>query len=908
MAIMNACLFPEAPPERLAHAGGKAAQLGRLSKLGLHIPPWFCLTEEALAAFLAHNALAPAPEGHDSLDQFEKQVEQAFLEAEFPSDLREEILGALRKPPFSDHAVAVRSSGLDEDSKDNSFAGQYATFLYQQGEEAILQAILRCWASAWCARVVSYRTMRGIGNHDVRMGVVIQVMANADRAGVAFSRNPINPLDRKHLVLSSVLGLGEGLVSGELDADHFEIDRSSFETTSQVIADKTEALQRGEAGGTRRQPVPAADRSEPSLTEEQRKKVAQLCVRCEKEMGSPQDIEWAFEGQDLYLLQSRPITTLPPDAFFDPAVTGNEPTLWDNSNIVESYCGVTTPLTFSFASTAYRQVYIQFCEVMGVPKQEVDALESMFRNMLGLIRGRVYYNLINWYRLLIMFPGAANNKAFMETMMGVKDGLGPELEGLFEFMKHPPRYSLPHRTKLAAITLFRFARIDTIIRDFQRHFDHVYDEARRKPTGQMGLVALAAHYQQLEDQLLRRWQAPIINDYFTMIFFGLLKKLTASWIGENPDTSSLHNDLLCGEGDLESTEPTKTLMRIARKVDEGPDEVRQWLLDTPAAKVWIDLQDGKNPDVLSDFRSFLDRYGFRCVNELKLEEPDLHDDPSFAVQAVASYVRMKAYSVEAMEERERGIRREAESKVRNRLAGPKRWTYFWVLRQARKAVRNRENLRFARTKVFGIVRHLFREMGDRFVKLGVLREPQDIFYLKVDEIFGFIEGRPSSLAFLELVDVRKREFDAYRRGTGLPDRFLTYGAIGASLPYVQVLNATDLLRGKHESDDPSVLLGIPCCPGVIEGIVRVVHDMKDAEGLHGEILVTERTDPGWVPLYPSCSALLIERGSLLSHSAVVARELGLPAVVGISGGLMRKLKTGDRVRVDGGAGEVKILS
>lgn len=199
-------------------------------------------------------------------------------------------------------------------------------------------------------------------------------------------------------------------------------------------------------------------------------------------------------------------------------------------------------------------------------------------------------------------------------------------------------------------------------------------------------------------------------------------------------------------------------------------------------------------------------------------------------------------------------------------------------------------------------------MGDRFVKLGVLRSPHDIFYLTVDEIFGFIEGRPSTIAFLELVDARKREFESYRRSGALPDRFLTYGAVGAALPYAQVLNATDLLRGQHESEDPSVLNGIPCCPGVVEGTVRVVHHMKDAEGIDGDILVTERTDPGWVPLYPSCSALLIERGSLLSHSAVVARELGLPAVVGISGGLMRKLKTGDRVRVDGGAGEVRILS
>ncbi|MFW5740646.1 MAG: PEP/pyruvate-binding domain-containing protein, partial [Myxococcota bacterium] len=875
---MNSLLFPDSSPASLLLAGGKAAQLGRLSQLGFDVPPWFCLTDEALQQYLSLNDLSFVPPDDGDLEAFAREVEASFLAGSFPDALREAVVAAVEREPFAGRAVAVRSSGLDEDSSDHSFAGQYETFLYQRGADAVLQAIQRCWASAWSARVVSYRTMRGLGNDAVRMGVVVQLMVDADRAGVAFSRNPIDPLDRDHLIISSVLGLGEGLVSGALDADHFEVDRRTLELEGQTLVDKTEALRRNDEGGTQREPVPESERRVPSLSDVQRTMVAELCLRCEEHLGAPQDIEWAFEKDKLFLLQSRPITTLPPDAYFDPSVAGNEPTLWDNSNIVESYSGVTTPLTFSFASAAYRQVYIQFCEVMGVPQQEVEARSAMFRNMLGLIRGRVYYNLINWYRLLMMFPSVASNNAFMETMMGVKDSMHPELAGMFEFMKHPPRYPLPGRISVGVMTAYRFIRIDSIVREFQEHFDRVYDEARTRPRDEHGLVALAEHYQKLEDKLLRRWQAPIINDYYTMVFFGLLKQLTGDWLGED-ETSTLHNDLLCGEGDLESTEPTKMLMRIARAIDQGPDDTRSWLLETPPARVWTELKSGMHPAIHDAFQEFLDRYGFRCVNELKLEEPDLHDDPSFAVQAVASYVRMKTYSIETMEKREHAIRQQAETRVRERLAGPKRWAYFWVLRRARKGVRHRENLRFARTKIFGIVRHIFRDMGERFVALGILREPHDIFYLTVDEIFGFIEGRPSSLAFLELVKARKQEFAAYRRGPALPDRFLTYGAVGAALPYAQVLNATDLLRGKHESDDPSVLKGIPCCPGVVEGTVRVVHDMKDAEGLDGEILVTERTDPGWVPLYPSCAALLIERGSLLSHSAVVARELGLPAVV-----------------------------
>jgi rifampicin phosphotransferase len=295
------------------------------------------------------------------------------------------------------------------------------------------------------------------------------------------------------------------------------------------------------------------------------------------------------------------------------------------------------------------------------------------------------------------------------------------------------------------------------------------------------------------------------------------------------------------------------------------------------------------------------------VNELKLEEPDLHDDPSFVINSIASYVRTGSYEIGGMEERERAIRAAAEEKVRAKLTGLRWGLYSWVLTQARRAVKNRENLRFARTKVFGVCRHLFRAIGRKLAALGLLDQERDVFYLTVDEIVAFVEGRAISASLASLARLRKKEYQAYDDTAPPPDRLLTFGAVGASLGQTAVLAEGDLLRSTEESTDPNVLKGTPCCPGIIEGVVRVVKDLKDAEGINGEILVTGRTDPGWVPLYPSCSGLLIERGSLLSHSAVVARELGLPTIVGVNGGLMSRLKTGDRVRVDAGKGEIRIL-
>lgn len=741
--------------------------------------------------------------------------------------------------------------------------------------------------------------------------------------GVTFSRNPVRLLDRKTVVVSSVWGLGEGLVSGELDADHFEVNRDDFSIV-RTIAEKASAIRAASAGGVEKVPVPAESQSAPSVSDGQVLTLAKLAIKVEEAFGGPQDIEWAYAGGVAYLLQTRPITNLPPDGLFDPRIAGDLPILWDNSNIIESYSGVTSALTFSFVSRAYARVYEQFAEVLGVPADVIAENRVVFRNMLGLVRGRIYYNLINWYRLLTLFPGSGGTPEQMETMMGVKQGLTPEVAALFDRALTPPRYSFWRKLSVAIVTLYRFAFLRGTIRRFVADFSRVYEESRKKDLRALSLPDLVTYVRDVEERLLSRWQAPIINDTRCMAFFGTLKKLTETWVmagptgpagPEAPVAGSLQNDLLCGQGDLESTEPTKMLMRIAQAIDAGDPAFRTWFLETPPSKSWEALKgDSPPPAMASSFKSvrvafegFLDRYGFRCVNELKLEEPDLHDDPTFAVEAVSSYVRSRAYSIEAMEKREAEIRAKSEAIVRKKLRGFRRLVFFWVLRSARSAVRDRENLRFLRTKVFGLLRHGYHAIGDRLVRLGLVDSARDVFHLTTDEVTTFVEGRAVSLDLRALTAARRAEYDRYRASPAPPDRFLTRGAAGAFMQHAPLLLESDLLRGVGVSSDPDVLLGTPCCPGIVEGTVRVVHGVADAQGLRGEILATERTDPGWVPLYPSCSGLLIERGSLLSHSAVVARELGLPTIVGISGGLMTRLETGMKVRMDAGKGEVRIV-
>lgn len=903
----------DSPDEIRIFGGGKAYNLARLSQANFPVPDWLCLGIEAFDAYLLQHRLKNQLNfSGEKFEGVERAVEELFLSHTIPLNIREELIAALERQGLLDCFVAVRSSGIDEDSADHSFAGQFSTFLFQKGPDAILRSLLKCWASGWSERALAYRKERNLSLSGIKVGVVIQRMVDSEAAGVAFSRHPVAPADRDHLLISSVWGQGEGLVSGLLAADEFTLNRKTFELRSE-INHKPKALRFAQGGGLTEVLVEHEKAARPSASESELRAIARLVLDIEKRFGPPQDIEWAISDGKVFLLQARPITTLPPDGLFDEKCAGADYILWDNSNIIESFCGVTTPLTFSHVSRCYQEVYDQFCRLMTVPEHVIAENESTFRNMLGLVRGRVYYNLANWYKLLYLFPGTAQSKSFMETMMGVKQGLRPEIAALFEFTATPIRYSVFARIRLVLTVLVRLLYVRSLITRFEARVDAVVAEGRHKNFARMSLQEQMNYYHSLTDRVLKHWQAPIVNDTRCMVFFGLLKAMTSRWLASDSDAPTLQNDLLCGQGDLESTEPTRMLMRIASEIDNGPENRRSWFLAKSSRDAWREmLENAVFPELFLKFKEFLDLYGFRCVNELKLEEPDLHDDPSFALEAVGSYVRMRSYSIEAMEEREREIRKKAEAIADQKLGGffgfLKRPLFNFVLKHARSAVRDRENLRFDRTKTFGIVRHLFRGFGLNLHELGVLNEPSDVFYLTIDEITCYIEGRSSSLQLKTISQLRKAEFEQYRNSPPPPDRFTTRGAAGASFSWPDILAANDLLaKDIPLSDDPNILLGTACCPGIVEGVVRVVSTMADAKGLNGEILVTERTDPGWVPLYPACSGLLIERGSLLSHSAVVARELGLPTIVGVRGGLVSRLKSGMRVRMDAARGEVQIL-
>jgi rifampicin phosphotransferase len=871
-----------------APLGGKARALAALRETGLPIPGWFVLRPEAF-----HDSMT-AEDRLTFADIGDGAALNSIIDGLSPSAaVKVELAEAVAELCPDGAPVAVRSSASDEDGAQHSFAGQLDSFLFVPPED-VATKVAAVWRSGIGERILAYRRERNLGTTPRPPAVLLQRMVRADVAGVAFGADPVSGR-RRLAVVSAVFGLGTALVSGDADADtyHVDIDGTIVE---RAIAYKRSAHRAapGCGEGIVALTVPAEQARRPALTDEQVKAVANLVRSAGRHFGRPQDVEWAIEDGKLYLLQSRPITSL--TRTVDPDGTIN---VWDNSNIAESYNGVTTPLTFSFARRAYEEVYRQFCRILRVPEAKITASANVFRHMLGLIQGCVYYNLLNWYRLISMLPGFQVNRGFMEQMMGVKERLPDHL--IQEMLPATLGERIKDHFRLAGSMLALVRNqigIGRQIRAFYRRLDSALGVGR-PDLEHYRPDELVAYYRDLETQLLTRWDAPLINDFLAMIFYGLLGNLTRQWCSDSEGT--LQNDLLCGEGGMVSAEPAIRVRELANVAAKYPDLMAA-LCDAPLHIVLSEI--GHIPAFRDLYEEYLERFGDRCLEELKLESPTLFDDPLTLMRSVGQLARhVAAGGVQPPVSLEAEIRRAAEVRVHASLRWrPLRHFLFGrVLRNARARVRDRENLRFERTRLFGRVRLIMLELGRKFHALDLIEQPRDVFYLEVEECLGHVAGTGTTTDLRGLVVLRKSEFERYRQLPPPADRFMTFGAVHEGNSFQgKAVAAPQPPQGDR-------LKGLGCCPGVVRGRARVITDPRGATLKMGEILVAQRTDPGWIMLFPSAAGLIVEHGSLLSHSAIVAREMGIPAVVSLTG-VTRWLRDGDLVELDGSTGVVVRLA
>ena len=804
--------------------------------------------------------------------------------------IKKEFLAEIENIAENNSYYAVRSSSIEEDSSNFSFAGQFETYLYVK-KENIIEKVKEVWISSFSNHVMKYRKEGKINNEINVPAVIIQEMVNSEKAGVGFSVNPVNG-NYDEIVISGTYGLGTSIVDGDENGDLFIYNKKTKEIKKEIRTKKIRQVLDFENKKIKTEEINIEDEV---LNDSEVQELGENIINIEKYYGKPQDMEWAFEKGKLYILQSRPITTLK---------KVNEKTantiIWDNSNIVESYPEITLPLTFSFIRKAYSDVYKRFSEITGVPPKVVESYQVVYDNMLGLLKGRVYYNLINWYKLLMLFPNSRNNSKFMEQMMGVKKELSEEdiNENLLEAEEKMSLWE-KFRNRIeklkAGTTLFlNMFLIENKAKKFYKLIDENLN-GKNSRLEEKSVKDLKKYYKFLENKFLKNWEIPIINDFLVMVWFGLSKKAAEKYIKENFE--EVHNILIAQEGsNMISVEPSKYIMKMSGiiKNDKDLQNEIKGIIEKAATDINIENLT-RNKEFNSLLEEYMQKFGDRTVHELKLEALTLREDPLFLIRMIYSISMTK----EVTEHSKRNISEEHNKIYENLKISPlKKFILKKTVSYAKKFIRLRENLRYERTKVFGMVRKIMKKMGTYLKEENIIVHERDVFYLTIDEIFGLIDGALIDTDLKKLIDLRKEKYKEYEEEAVLPDRFLTRGFLGENFHYEDLAG--------NEQGDKNILKGTGCSKGVVKGKVKIVLNPMNTEVEDGDIVVTKSTDPSWVMVFPLLKGLIVEKGSLLSHSAIISREMNIPAIVGVQGAVTA-LKTGDFVQFDGSTGIIKKL-
>ncbi len=824
---------------------------------------------------------------NENAEQKIENIIKVITDHKISKDFQEEIESTVKDEKY----YAVRSSSVEEDSSSFSFAGQFETFLYIK-KENMIEKIKDVWISSFSSHVMKYRKEGSINNEINVPAVIIQEMINSDKAGVGFSANPVNG-NYDEAVISGTYGLGTSIVDGDENGDLFIYDKKTKKIKKEIRTKKIRQVLDFENQKIKTEEI---NIEEEVLTNDEIHELGENIINIEKYYGKPQDMEWAFEKGKLYILQARPITTLQKTS----EKTINT-IIWDNSNIVESYPEITLPLTFSFIRKAYSDVYKRFSEITGVPAKVVESYQVVYDNMLGLLKGRVYYNLINWYKLLMLFPNSKGNSKFMEQMMGVKKELSEENlnENLLEAEEKMTGWE-KFRNRLekykAGFTLFMNM---FLIEKKAEKFYKIIDEnlnGKNSNLDNKNIKELKKYYKFLENKFLKNWEIPIINDFLVMVWFGLSKKMAEKYIKENFEEK--HNILIAQEGnDMISVEPSRYIKKMSnmlRQDNSLQNKIKTIIKNNDESRIdGLKLTENIKFNFL--FNEYMEKFGDRTVHELKLEASTLKEEPIFLIKMIFSL----SMTENIQEHTKRNISEEQKKIYESLKINPvKKYLLKKTIFYAKKFIKLRENLRYERTKVFGTVRKIMKKMGTHLKNDNLINNEKDVFYLTVDEIFGLVDGSIIDVDLKKLIELRKEEYKKYESAAILPDRFLTRGFLGENFYYEDLAENSQL--------DENTLKGTGCSKGIVKGKVKVVLNPMNTEIEDGDIVVTKSTDPSWVMVFPLLKGLIVEKGSLLSHSAIISREMNIPAIVGVQGATSI-LKTGDIVQFDGSTGIIKKL-
>ncbi|MGZ4726482.1 MAG: rifamycin-inactivating phosphotransferase [Acidimicrobiales bacterium] len=858
--------FEELDQTQIAIVGGKGAHLGELSRIeGIRVPAGFCVTTDAFRRVMAEvpsiderlDRLSRLnPDDREAIRSLSAEIRRTVEGIAIPDDLAAAITSALARLG-EQAAYAVRSSATAEDLPTASFAGQQDTYLNIVGPAAILQHVSRCWASLFSERAVTYRLRNGFDHTTVHMAVVVQQMVFPEAAGVLFTADPVTS-NRKVAAVEASFGLGEALVSGLVNADVYRV--RDGEVVAKDIATKQVAIHALPGGGTQEEAIEPARQEQPALTDAQVVRLVQLGRRIEAHFGCPQDIEWCLVDDDFQIVQSRPITTVFPIPERD-----------DGENHV-------------YVSVGHQQMMTDPMKPLGLAMWKLTALPPM--HVAG---GRLFVDVTerlaspaNRVGLLeVLGRGDPLIRDALQTVLDRGDFISPILD---DAPAGPPPGGPPSSidtdpTIVTDLIARAQASIVALQRDIQTRsgsalFDFILEDVPEMkrilfdPQSQQAIMAGMEATWWLNDQL-------------------------QDWLGEKNAadtlTQSAPNNVTSQMGlallDVADViRPHRDVVAFLQDVDDD-----DFLDGDTLAK----LQGG--PEARDAIRAYLETYGMRCVGEIDITRPRWSEHPTALVPVILGNI--KTFEVGEAERRfERGKQeaQEKEREVLERLRAlpdgeQKADETKRMIDRVRIFIGYREYPKYGMVNRYFIYKQAMLREADRLVQAQVVHDPEDIFFLTFEELHEVVR---TNQVDEELIQQRKDAFASYLSLT--PPRVLTSDG--------------EAVAGSYGRDDlPAVALaGLAVSGGTIEGRARVIHDMEEADLEAGDILVTAYTDPSWSPLFVAITGLVTEVGGLMTHGAVIAREYGLPAVVGVDHATQR-IRDGQRVRVHGTEGYVEIL-
>jgi phosphohistidine swiveling domain-containing protein len=886
-------------------AGGKGANLACLKRALFPVPDGFIITTQAYRDFLAANRLeaqilariaAVDLEHPDTLEAASQRIRALFSAGAISAAFVGELQAAYRE--LGSSAVAVRSSATAEDLPELSFAGQQETYLNVLGVERLQQAVVDCWGSLWTARAIGYRLRNAIDQAQVALAVVVQVMVQSEASGVLFTANPLTGL-RAEMVIDATLGLGEALVSGQVEPDHYAVDPAAGRILSKMLGAKSLSIHGAPAGGT--QVVELSRGAVQALPDEQIVDLAQLGHKAAELFGFPQDIEWAWAEGKLYLLQSRPVTALFP--------------------LPENLPAEPLKTLFSFAAV---QGMLDPMTPLGR-----DAIKQIFATASGLFGVRVtpqtqkiLYDAGE--RLWVNFTPILTNSFGRRVVPVVLNLVEPTIRQAVEQIKDDPRlqpgrraFSMRARFKLVRFFAPLAANIWLNLLSPRRRRESIVDKGEQIIT-LMERRCAAVHgdrWQKLSQRaaLLPDLAAGHLPHTF-LLFVSAVAAGMASWnllnmlaagaaVGQPEGQPSTNRDLILevtrGMPFNPTTEMDLALWQMAKTLRQYPTAVALFQNSRPA-DLAARYGTGELPEeVRQVMQPFLRRYGGRGLGEIDLGRTRWGEDPTHVFEMLSSFLQIEDTTLapdvvfaRGADSAKLAVDALAKAVRQTRHGWLKARQVHFLAGRARQLMGARESPKFFAVRMMWLIQRALRQSGEELVQAGDLDRADDLFYLTLSELGAFAAREEKDWRGLILNRRECYQRELLRRQ--IPRLLLSDGRA-----FYAGMNAVET--------DGDTISGSPVSPGSAQGRVRVVLDPSKAGLLPGEILVCPGTDPSWTPLFLSAAGLVMETGGMMTHGAVVAREYGIPAIVGVDRATQR-LHTGELVRMDGSTGVIHLAA